>query len=156
MIPTPLHVLGRISPIFSPSFPVFCAFSPSRRDGSNEPQAGTQGQETADKTRGLPSIQALSAYQWDKSTDRLLGAARLVKKTSVSFSMLLARTASSTCPTSQFISFIPWPHTPLTDEPSYTSLLNTEHGPSSDRQTRALRRDAGLADGLLTCMCAKA
>ena len=47
VIPTPLHVLGRISPIFSPFFPIFCAFSPSRRDGSNEPQAGIQGQETA-------------------------------------------------------------------------------------------------------------
>ena len=46
VIPTPSHVLGRISPIFSPFFPVFCAFSPPRRDGSNEPQAGTQGQET--------------------------------------------------------------------------------------------------------------
>ena len=44
VIPTPLHVLGRISPIFSPFFPVFCAFSPSRRGGSNEPQAGRQGQ----------------------------------------------------------------------------------------------------------------
>ena len=30
VIPTPLHVLDRISPIFSPFFPVFCAFSPSR------------------------------------------------------------------------------------------------------------------------------
>ena len=49
VIPTPLHVLGRISPIFSPFFPVFCAFSPSRRGGSNEPQAGIQGQETAGK-----------------------------------------------------------------------------------------------------------
>ena len=46
VIPTPLHVLGRISPIFSPFFSVFCAFSPSRRGGSNEPQAGAQGQET--------------------------------------------------------------------------------------------------------------
>ena len=46
VIPTPLHVLGRISPIFPPFFPVFCAFSPSRRGGSNEPQAGAQGQET--------------------------------------------------------------------------------------------------------------
>ena len=43
----PSHLLGRISPIFAPFFPVFCAFSPSRRDGSNEPQAGAQGQETA-------------------------------------------------------------------------------------------------------------
>ena len=41
------HLLGRISPIFSPFFPVFCAFSPSRRGGSTVPQAGTQGQETA-------------------------------------------------------------------------------------------------------------
>ena len=52
----PSHLLDRISPIFSPFFPVFCAFSPSRRDGSNEPQAGTQGQETAGaraKTRDL-------------------------------------------------------------------------------------------------------
>ena len=46
VIPTPLHVLGRISPIFSPFFPVFCAFSPSRRGGSNEPKTGTQGQES--------------------------------------------------------------------------------------------------------------
>ena len=30
VIPTPLHVLGRISPIFPPFFPVFCAFSPPR------------------------------------------------------------------------------------------------------------------------------
>ena len=49
MIPTPLHVLGRISPIVSPFFPVFCAFSPSRRGGSNEPKTGTQGQETASR-----------------------------------------------------------------------------------------------------------
>eukprot|EP01045_Picozoa_sp_COSAG04_P024553 COSAG04_NODE_3079_length_3189_cov_7.995469_3_plen_185_part_00 len=46
VIPTPLHVLGRISPIFSPFFPAFCALSPSRRGGSNEPKTGTQGQET--------------------------------------------------------------------------------------------------------------
>ena len=46
VIPTPLHVLGRISPIFPPFFPVFCAFSPSRRGGSNEPKTGIQGQET--------------------------------------------------------------------------------------------------------------
>ena len=37
-------LLRPISPIFSAFFPVFCAFSPPRRDGSNEPQAGTQGQ----------------------------------------------------------------------------------------------------------------
>ena len=47
VIPTPLHLLDHISPIFSPFFLVFCACSPSRRGGSNEPQAGTQGQETA-------------------------------------------------------------------------------------------------------------
>eukprot|EP01045_Picozoa_sp_COSAG04_P023102 COSAG04_NODE_2697_length_3716_cov_5.217307_2_plen_326_part_00 len=46
VIPTPSHLLDRISPIFSPFFPVLCAFSPSERGGSNEPQAGTQGQET--------------------------------------------------------------------------------------------------------------
>eukprot|EP01045_Picozoa_sp_COSAG04_P009561 COSAG04_NODE_559_length_12608_cov_12.306499_2_plen_251_part_00 len=46
VIPTPSHLLDHISPIFSPFFPVFCAFSPSRRGGSNKPQAGTQGQET--------------------------------------------------------------------------------------------------------------
>ena len=34
---------------FFPLFLVFCAFSPPGRDGSNEPQAGTQGQETAGK-----------------------------------------------------------------------------------------------------------
>ena len=48
------HSLGHISPISSPFFLVFCAFSPSRRGGSNEPQAGTQGQETAGKApRGV-------------------------------------------------------------------------------------------------------
>ena len=46
VIPTPSHLLDHISPIFSPFFPVFCAFSPSRRGGSNEPQAGKQGRET--------------------------------------------------------------------------------------------------------------
>ena len=46
VIPTPSHVLDRISPIFPPFFPIFCAFSPSRRGSFNEPQAGTQGQET--------------------------------------------------------------------------------------------------------------
>ena len=49
VIPTPSNLLDRISPIFPPFFLVFCAFSPSRRGGSNEPQAGTQGQETAGK-----------------------------------------------------------------------------------------------------------
>ena len=43
VIPTPLHVLDRISPILSPFSPVFCALSPSRRGGSNKPQAGAQG-----------------------------------------------------------------------------------------------------------------
>ena len=47
VIPTPSHLLDRISPISSPFFPVFCAFSPPGRGGSNEPQAGIQGQETA-------------------------------------------------------------------------------------------------------------
>ena len=37
VIPTPSRVLGRISPISPPFFLVFCAFSPSRRGGSNEP-----------------------------------------------------------------------------------------------------------------------
>ena len=49
VIPTPLHVLGRISPVFSPFFPVFCAFSPSRRGGSNEPKTGIQGHETVSR-----------------------------------------------------------------------------------------------------------
>ena len=39
VIPTPSHLLGRISPIFPPFSPVVCAFSPSRRGGSNQPQA---------------------------------------------------------------------------------------------------------------------
>ena len=49
VIPNPSRVLGRISPIFSPFCPVFCAFVPSCRGGSNESQARTQGQETAGK-----------------------------------------------------------------------------------------------------------
>ena len=52
VIPTLSHFLEHISPIFPPFPPAFCAFSPSRRGGSNEPQAGTQGQETVGKTRG--------------------------------------------------------------------------------------------------------
>jgi len=67
VIPTPSHLLDRVSPIFSPFFLVFCAFSPSGRDGSNEPQAGTQGQETAGastKTRDLgPSFDTPDANQ---------------------------------------------------------------------------------------------
>ena len=47
VISTPSHLLDHISPIFPPYFLVFCAFSPPGRDGSNEPQARTQGQETA-------------------------------------------------------------------------------------------------------------
>eukprot|EP01045_Picozoa_sp_COSAG04_P009562 COSAG04_NODE_559_length_12608_cov_12.306499_3_plen_227_part_00 len=46
VIPTPSHLFDRISPISSPLFPVFCAFSPSRRGGSNEPKTGIQGQES--------------------------------------------------------------------------------------------------------------
>ena len=42
-LPSCSHLLGHISPICSRFFPVFCAFSPSRRGGSNEPQAETQG-----------------------------------------------------------------------------------------------------------------
>ena len=71
VIPTPLHVLGRISPIFSPFSPVFCAFSPSRRGGSNEPQAGTQGQETADKTPRAPFDPGPQRL-WDESPGRIV------------------------------------------------------------------------------------
>ena len=46
-VPPCPHFLDHISPVFSPKVPVFCAFSRARRDGSNEPQAGTQSQETA-------------------------------------------------------------------------------------------------------------
>ena len=49
VIPTPSHLLDRISPIFSPFFPVFGAFSPSRRGGSNKPKTGIQGQETVSR-----------------------------------------------------------------------------------------------------------
>ena len=54
VIPTPSHLLDRISPIVAPFFLVFCAFSPPRRGGSNEPQAGAQGQETAGKGAQTP------------------------------------------------------------------------------------------------------
>ena len=61
------HVLDHILPIFPPKITVFCAFSPPGRDGSNEPQAGTQGQETAGKgtKRGElgPSFDAPDANQ---------------------------------------------------------------------------------------------
>ena len=49
VIPTPSHLLDRIWPISSPKIPVFCAFSPPRRDGSNEPKTGIQGQETVSR-----------------------------------------------------------------------------------------------------------
>ena len=49
VIPTPSHLLDRISPIFAPFFLVFCAFSPSRRGGSNEPKTGIQGHETVSR-----------------------------------------------------------------------------------------------------------
>ena len=49
VIPTPSQLLDHISPISSPFFLVFCAFSPSRRGGSNEPKTGIQGQETVSR-----------------------------------------------------------------------------------------------------------
>ena len=54
------HLLDHISPVCSPFFPVFGAFSPSRRGGSNEPQAGTQAQETAGKRKNATQIPAKS------------------------------------------------------------------------------------------------
>ena len=48
----PRWIVTRFRMYLAHLFPVFCAFSTSRRGGSNEPQAGTQGQETAGKTRG--------------------------------------------------------------------------------------------------------
>ena len=56
VIPTPSHLLDRISPISPPFPPVLCAFSPSRRGGSNELPAGTQGQETAGKEGGPNTV----------------------------------------------------------------------------------------------------
>ncbi len=58
VIPTPSHLSGHISPIFSPFFLAFCAFSPSRRGGSNGPQAGTQGRETAGTGVQTPFLRA--------------------------------------------------------------------------------------------------
>ena len=52
LIPPVPSLFARFRPYlahFYPVFSVFCAFSPSRRGGSNEPQAGTRGQETAGK-----------------------------------------------------------------------------------------------------------
>ena len=46
-VPSSFALLRPYLAHFFPVFLVFCAFSPSRRDGSNEPQAGTQGQDTA-------------------------------------------------------------------------------------------------------------
>ena len=70
VIPPFLSLFTRFRPYlghFFPFFLVFCAFSPPRRDGSNEPQAGTQGQETAGKmakTRELgPSFDTPGANQ---------------------------------------------------------------------------------------------
>ena len=45
--PTPATPFRPYLAHFAPVFSRFCAFSPPRRGGSNEPQAGTQGQETA-------------------------------------------------------------------------------------------------------------
>ena len=75
VIPTPSHLLDHISPIFPPFFPVFCAFSPPRRDGSNEPQAGTQGQETAGTRtkRGELPLRSTPKMQWEGSPAVLLG-----------------------------------------------------------------------------------
>ena len=64
------HVLGHISPISPPFFLVFCAYSPPRRDGSNEPQAGTQGQETAGKGTSCPST--------SRRSSRIIGAANIL------------------------------------------------------------------------------
>ena len=53
VIPTPLHVLDRISPI-SPRFFPFFAFSPFRPDGSNEPQARNPGPRKASTRASKP------------------------------------------------------------------------------------------------------
>ena len=63
VIPTPSHLLDRISPISPPFFSVFCAFSPSRRGGSNESQAGTRGQETA--ARSARRLILAVGRRWD-------------------------------------------------------------------------------------------
>ena len=70
VIPTPSYLLDRISPIFAPFFLVFGAFSPSQRGGSNEPQAGPQGQQTAGASakRGeLPPSFFDTQVQWEGS-----------------------------------------------------------------------------------------
>jgi len=59
VIPTPAHFLRPYLAHFPPRFfPLFCAFSPSRRDGSNEPQAGTQGQETVARGSEQPFLRS--------------------------------------------------------------------------------------------------
>ena len=63
------HLLDRISPIFPPFFPVFCALSPPRRDGSNKPQPGTQAQETAAPGPRAPNsaLRSTRQVQWEGS-----------------------------------------------------------------------------------------
>ena len=61
--------LGALATVSWPWNPAWGPLEPSRRGGSNEPQAGTQGQETAGKPpRGVfdPGPQRL----WDESTGR--------------------------------------------------------------------------------------
>ena len=75
VIPTPSHVLGRISPIFAPFFPVFCAFSPSRRGGSNAPKTGTQG-PTKKQCQGRPNS-VLAVLANSGCSERMAGAPAL-------------------------------------------------------------------------------
>ena len=61
---TPSHLLRLLSPVFSPFVLGFCAFLPPRRDGSNEPKTGIQGQETVSRA---PNDRA--AYARDRGGD---------------------------------------------------------------------------------------
>ena len=56
---------------FPPVFCRFCAFSPSRRGGSNEPQAGAHGQETAARAPKHRFAGLANPGCWERMEDQL-------------------------------------------------------------------------------------
>ena len=62
VIPTPSHLLGRISPIFSPFFPFFARFHRLDEAVPTSPKPEPRAKKQPIRPHGPPSIQALSAY----------------------------------------------------------------------------------------------
>ena len=71
VIPTPSHVLGRISPIFPRFFPFFARFHRLAEAVPTSPKPEPRAKKQPTRPRGGSSIQALSAYGTNHLKQRL-------------------------------------------------------------------------------------